>query len=160
MIQKIKNLIFKVLLQEPSAHKLALAVSLGTFIAVSPFFGFHTLMGIVLSLIFQVNMPLTISILYVINNPWSMIPIFMADYAFGHWLFSKVLKLNLIDYNPNFMNFINKQVEYYLGKYISISALSLWEFILGGTILALLSGLIAYPITKHLIKKYENYNSK
>lgn len=160
MIKKIKKLILKVLLQEPSSHKLALSVSLGVFIAVSPFIGFHTIMGIALSLIFKVNMPLTISIIYIINNPWSMIPILMADYAFGHWLFSKILKLNLIDYNPRFMNFINENSKYYLEKYIGIEGLSFWEFILGGTILAIIAGLIAYPLTKKLIKKYENYNSK
>ncbi len=160
MKQKIKNLILKVILQEPSPHKLALAVSLGISIAVSPFIGLHTLIGIASSLILGLNLPLTVSVIYIISNPWSMVPLLITDYVFGHWLFSKILKLDLSQYDPHFMNYINKQLEYYLGKYEFIGKLSLCEFILGGTILAIISGLIAYPITKNLIKKYENYNSK
>ena len=160
MKRKILATIKDIILSEPSAHKLALAISLGVFCALSPFIGLHTAMAIGLSFIFRVNMPLTVAILYLVSNPWTMVPLLIADYAFGHWFFYTILGINLMDYNPSWMGYINRYLESYTQKYMGLHGLSLWELILGGTILALITAIISYPIARRILRKYENNHAK
>ena len=104
--EKILNYICRGINQEQSAHRFALSVSIGVFIAFSPYLFFHTIMIFLLSWFLGLNVVITFAVTYAINNPWTMFFIYMADYLTGDFI------LGLMGYsplmgNPYWMEIIN-----------------------------------------------------
>jgi len=74
-----------------SPHRLAMSFSVGVFIGMSPFLGFHTLLGLIVVWIFRLNTFSIIAGVY-ITNPWTIVPI----YAFSTWVGAKFLGIKEI----------------------------------------------------------------
>jgi len=146
--EKINHIFHKLIRLETSPARLALSVSLGTFIAICPFLGFHTIMLFAFSWLLGLNMVVTFAVAHLINNPWTMIPIFMTDHWFGHWLLSHWGATGWIDSNPWWFHFINNKIQYF-----GFSSFSLWAFIIGGNLLALSFSIMLYPISKKLFAR-------
>ena len=136
-------------LSNASPRQLAFAVSLGTYVAFSPFFGFHTIMLVAAGWLFNLNIPFLIAVGYGINNPWTMIPIYMSGYLFGYWLLHTVAAVPVLTLNPSWMGWFNEKVMVYL----QIKELSFWAFMLGGNVLGILLAIVAYPVTLLILKK-------
>lgn len=149
----MKNFFKKIANSGASPHKLSLAITLGAATAASPFWGIQTWILFPLSWWLKTNTALSITVLYLINNPWTMLPIAAADYYIGDWFLTSILRVDLTSYNPAWMNYINKKVGYYLLKYLGIAELSLWSYIIGGIILSFMVAIITYPIALVLCKK-------
>lgn len=71
----------EILYIKDSPHRLAKSFALGVLIAISPFLGLHTLMGIAACFLFRVNKFVLFVGVYV-TNPWTIIPI----YTFSTWV--------------------------------------------------------------------------
>jgi uncharacterized protein (DUF2062 family) len=130
---------------EKSAHTLALSISIGVFIAFSPYLFFHTIMIFVLSWFLKLNPVITFAVTYAINNPWTMCFVYFADYLVGDF----VLRMSLCSpalMNPSWMNWVNGQLCAYTG----LSGLSFWSFMVGGNLLGVLFGVMLYPIMKNM----------
>ncbi|NWF52559.1 MAG: DUF2062 domain-containing protein [Nitrospirae bacterium] len=69
-----------------SHHKLAFSFSIGVFIGISPFWGFHTMLGLIASWMFRLNTFATISGIYLLPF-WSLLPL----YVFSTWIGIKSL---------------------------------------------------------------------
>lgn len=155
----IKKILYKLVLAERSPTKLALSFSLGTFLAFSPFLGLQTWLAFPLCWISGLNVTVTLTTLYVISNPFTMIPIIISGYMFGSWLFNSVMNLDMIRYNPkwvdSFLGFLARYVID-LKKYLG-TQLCFWCYVFGATILAVTISLILYPIMKrvftHIVRK-------
>jgi uncharacterized protein (DUF2062 family) len=151
----IKKILFKLVLAERSAHKLALSFCVGNFIALSPTIPLQTPLAFLLSWIFRLNPTVVVTSLYLINNPFTMVPIYVINYMFGKWLFEKVLGLNLIQYNPSwvqgFNNFLSKYID--LSNYVGGSGLCMWCLLAGGCLLSLLISIALYPWIKRVFIK-------
>lgn len=158
----IKNFFNRIIPPEVSIKKLSLSFSTGVFIAFSPFIGVHTLMIIIVCWVTGLNLAVTLATSYLINNPWTVLPIMAADYIFGHWLFTKVFNLDLSNYDPAWMEFVNNHIGKYLQQYLGLEKLCLWHFVIGGHILALILALISYPFAKRLFKGliHETHSTK
>jgi uncharacterized protein (DUF2062 family) len=152
-----KKLMERLVKSESSPGKLAWSIALGIFLAFSPYLGFQTLLVFVLSFLFRANAAVVFIILYTVNNPWTMVPIIALDYVFGHWLLESLLGLDLLQYNPSWMDWINKKIGY-LTSYLGVEHLCFWCFFIGGNIIAISCAFISYPFLKRLstkiIKKY------
>lgn len=131
--------------QEKSAHKIAAAAALGTYIAFSPFMGFHTVMVVVLSWFFKLNGPFVFAVNFLINNPWTMGPVYFADYIFGHWLCGNWCMQMLP--NPFFIEYITQ----YAQQYVPLPHFNFWTFMIGGNLLALLLATVAYLFVKYTV---------
>ena len=74
---------------EDSPHELALGTSVGVFVALTPLFGLHTviiiLVAFALPRLMRFNKALAIAACYV-NNPLTFAPILWASYRVGRWL--------------------------------------------------------------------------
>ncbi len=122
-------------------HKISMAFAVGIFIGMSPFFGIHTILGILVAYVFRLNRLATIVGVY-ITNPWTIIPI----YTFSTWVGARCLGIQRI----------LPDVDW---KHITFSGLLndfsplLMPFVLGTVIMATLSGIISYVIIYHLTKK-------
>lgn len=165
MIKRAFKKITDFLLQGQSIEYITFSFCLGIFIACSPFLGFHTALIFALSWLLSTNVAVVFTTVYLINNPITMIPLLALDYIFGQWLFKSVLHIDLLPYNPSWMDWFNNKIGHYLSDYLHIKELSLWTHILGGTILALIVALLTYPIMKpifkYIVKKHnENNNSE
>jgi len=162
LLSKIKKFFINILIEEQNAKKLALTFCLANFIAWSATVPFQTPLLLLLSKIFKLNSKIIFTLVFIINNPLTIIPIYLLDYNFGSWLFNSVLKINIIKYNPTwaekFSNFLNKYIN--LSKIIGESHFCFWCLIIGSLILPIIINIFLYPILKKmfstLIKKYVN----
>lgn len=130
-VQKIKAIILKALVEGITARGLALSASIGIYIAFSPFPGMHTIMMIIATWLFGLHFP-TLFIFTSVNNPWTMIPCFSFDYAFGYWFVHKI-----IGCEPSW--------KISLTKFFGSGSICVWSFLIGGNIIAIVLACICYP---------------
>ena len=76
----------KLVLTETSVQKLTLSFCLGAFLAFSPYIGLQTWLTFPICWFFRLNVTITLASLYLISNPFTMVPIIIAGYALGKWL--------------------------------------------------------------------------
>jgi Uncharacterized protein conserved in bacteria len=144
----------RVMAYERSTHKLALSCGMGVYIAFSPFVGFHTAMVFLFSWIFALNFAVVLAVSMLLNNPWTMIPVYSAGHMFGDWVL-QLFGINHMALNPSWIEGVNS----WLSSHIGLSGISLWAFLLGGNVLGVVLGIVSYP----LIKRYARimrYTSK
>ncbi len=149
---------------EKSSSRLAASFCLGTFIALTPTIPFQTPLLFLLSWLFGLNATVTFAAVYLINNPLTMVPIYIIGYAFGTWFFEKVVGLDLVRYNPwwveNFNTFLSRYVD--IKKHFG-TQFCLWCLLLGGLLFALIVSISLYPFLKrffdHVIRQLEKRKS-
>lgn len=146
---KIKNFFLSLFSKEPSPHKLALAFSLGVYIAISPFPGFHTLMVFLFSWVLGLNFFVMFAVNTVVNNPWTMVPVYAADYMCGDAICYSLFGHNFNTFNPAWMNWFNSMIAHYVG----MQEISLCSFLIGGNVLGIFCALISYPIVRYIFLK-------
>lgn len=146
---KVKGFFSSLLVKEPSPHKLAFAFSAGVYIAFSPFPGFHTAMVFLFAWLLGLNWFVVFAINTIVNNPWTMVPVYAADYLCGNSVCYAVFGHNFMGYNPSWMNWLNSMIAQYLG----LSHVSLCSFLIGGNVLGLACALISYPVVRLIFSK-------
>jgi uncharacterized protein (DUF2062 family) len=151
----MKNFFKKIIPSNTSPQQAAVIITLGAATAVSPFWGIQTWLLFPISWFFKINPAGPIALLYLINNPWTMLPLAAADYYVGWWFTHAILHIDLMKYNPSWMNWVNNKVGNYLMKYLGIQSLSLWSFIIGGIILSIIVAAIVYPTVFFGFKYYK-----
>ncbi len=137
--QKIRYI---VMINDPP-HRVALSLGVGLFIGMSPFLGLHTIIGIAAAWIFKLNKFVTIVGVYV-TNPWTIIPI----YAFATWFGAKLL--NIQEIIPD-INWAEASLSQIANEMKSLLA----PFLLGTTLLGLISGIAGYMIIYILMNRYK-----
>lgn len=142
--QFLKSLVIK----ERSVEKLTLSFCLGVYIAFSPFIGFHTIMVFLFGWLFSLNIAVLLAATYLINNPWTMVPVYVSDYMVGNWLLGRLYG-DTTFINPAWMNWLNNTWTYYTG----IKEISLWAFLVGGNFLGIILALLSYPIMKRIFQR-------
>lgn len=145
IIQRINIFLNSLLLKERSPQKLALSLCIGTYVGFSPFVGMHSLFGFLLAWAFQLNFPVIWIASHIVNNPWTMVPVYSSGYFFGDWLLRGVCGIDSMGMNPAWMGFINGYLTHYIGIRISLCS-----FLVGGNILGMLLASILYPFVKRL----------
>lgn len=126
--------------------KMVRSVSIGLFIAFSPYLGLHNVLIFACAWCFNLSLPLTFIVAH-LNNPWTMTPIYYADYVCGKWLLQQT-GYRIMYANPWWMEHVNYYVRPIFGD-----SLCLWTFLIGGTILAIAIGAVSYFILKQAIKR-------
>ena len=147
MVRKIINFGKQLVLGERTPGKLAYASSIGIFIAFSPFVGFHWLMTLVLAWLLGLNVVAMYTASHIVNNPFTMVFIYLADYKVGNFI-AKLVGIDLFAYNPWWMHWLNTKFAC-----VGIPQLSLIAFLIGGNILGFLAACIAYPFLIHFYKR-------
>jgi uncharacterized protein (DUF2062 family) len=144
--EKLKRLF----LGEPSPKKFAWSCATGVFIAFSPYLGIQTLLIFAAGWLLSLNIPLTFAIVYLVNNPWTMIPIIIMNHAVGMWIGRVIFHTDLSQYNPVFMHALNNRLDQLLTTYTKLHTvkLSLWAYLIGGHVVALTLACITYIVAK------------
>lgn len=153
MFTTLKNKLVQLMRAEKSATRLSKSFCLGTFIALLPIIPFQTPLLLVLNWLLSLNLAVSFTAVYVVNNPITLIPIYAINYAFGVWLFRSILGFDLSIYNPWWVEEGNKFLSRYIDvKYYLGSDFCIWYLLLGGLVLALLVSLFLYPILTKAFK--------
>jgi len=149
ILKWFKNFFEKLVLKERNPNVLALSFSLGAFVAFSPFVCFHTVMIICFSWLFSLNLAVAFAVTWLINNPWTMVPVYSVNYIFGDWFLKRFVGLDPLTINPSWMAPINN----FICKYTGISGISFWSFMIGGNLLGVAISVMLYPIVKVVFRR-------
>ena len=129
----IRSSLRQLLHLKESPHRTALAFAVGTFIAFSPTYGFHTLSVLVCAWAFRLNV-VALMAGSLINNPWTLVPILGATLWTGVQLtgLSQVPAADWADLSV--MAFYTRVKPYAA------------PFVLGGFVLSTIGAAVSYPI--------------
>jgi len=146
--QYLISLFTKLVLKERSPEVLARSVCVGVFISFSPFPGFHTLMVLGFTWLFSLNGAAVFAGAF-LNNPWTMVPFYSADYFFGEFLLRGLCGFETLAFNPSWMTWVNEP----LARYVGIEGVSFWSFMVGGNLLGVLAAGMLYPVLKRIFAR-------
>lgn len=110
----------------------------GIWIAFCPFLGLHTMLVFVCSWLFSLNVAVVLGLSVLINNPWTMLPVYYFDYQVGMYLY--FYTIGQIPENPFWLQF----VLIYMQKNLLIPSFSFWAFMIGGLFVATAAAVITY----------------
>jgi len=143
MIKRLRVKIRKILLLDCPPNRIAAASALGVFVGFSPYIGFHTVIAIGLSFIF--NLPLYPLIVGAyITNPLTFIPVYTACYKVGELITGQTAEMPV--------NF----TEMSLTTVLTTAKTFIFPFFIGAHLLGLILGAITYILTYYLVKKYKD----
>lgn len=149
----LQTIIDKVMNADQSPRRLAASCSLGIFFACSPFLGIQTFLVIGAGMLFHLNITIAMIMLYLINNPITMVPIIIIDYLTGYFFIAYLLGYNIHYAVPAFFTKIDTYVQKKLSSWYPSMHFSLAYYVLGGLIFAFFCSLISYPLLYAWFKK-------
>jgi uncharacterized protein (DUF2062 family) len=141
------------ILERVSAPRMALATVFGIFIALSPFLGLQTPLGIVGALILRVPITYVIAVIYGINNPFiTMVPIILANYITGYFVFTYLIpSWDWVRHNPTWVAWLTNKIQPTVNRYLGLQDLYFWYFIIGGILFA---GVLSIPWYPYFVKLF------
>lgn len=146
---RIRTFLISLVAKERSSNQLAISFCIGTYIAFSPFIGFHTILTFLVAWLLRLNVAVTFSASLLFHNPWTTVPIYGLDYVFGEWLLKTFGGIDTLSLNPPFMASFNETLSYYVG----LPKIAFWSFMIGGNVLGIAISLLLYPIMKRVFSK-------
>lgn len=137
--EKLRNIVYA----KDSPRKVAMSFAVGTFIGVSPFLGFHTVLILAVAWMFRLNKVVALTAAY-ITNPLTLIPI----YTFCIWIGAVLLGVDItavkIDWDDFTMSVLFSELK-----------LIVAPFFLGTTVLGGVGALASYfPVKAAVIKAH------
>lgn len=143
MIASIRTKIKKILQLDASPKRIATASAIGAVIGFSPYIGFHTVISIGISFVF--NLPLYPLIVGAyITNPLTFIPIYTACYKFGELITGQQGSF------PSDFSAMSLTTVFATAKSFIV------PFFVGAHLLGLIIGVFTYILTYYLVKKYKD----
>lgn len=149
MRTRIQKLLYKLVALDPCPYRLTRSFCLGAFVALSPFIGLHTLLIFIFCWLFKLNVAVAFVTATAISNPLTIIPIKTAEYLLGYFITYDLLGIDLLPYNPWWMDWLNRKIDYLLPQH----DICLWYFLIGGNLVALVITAIAYPVMLAIFKR-------
>lgn len=146
---QVRSLAERLVAQERCSHKLALTCALGVFIGISPLIGAHTAMTFLFGWMLSLSIPAVFAVSVLVNNPWTMVPIYSFDHVFGKWLLA-AFNIDYLNLDPAWVESCNV----FLKQHTGITGLSLSAFLVGGNLLAIAISVMLYPLMKRVFTIY------
>ena len=128
---------------DDSPKVIAFSFSIGAFLAFSPFYGLQTLTALLIAVVFRLNKISAIAGTLV-NNPWTMVPIYTADAVCGFFVLGKSLsdipKFAIDDFT-NLSQFLHKVVSIF------------YPLLIGSIIVGMIAAVSSFFIVNFLVTK-------
>ncbi len=138
-ISSYREVLKTIIKLDDTPEKLALSFAVGVYISVSPFFGIHTILIIIISVLFGLNKVAAIAGSWV-NMPWTVPIVYYSEYKIGAFLLNKNIRFSLKPFT----------IEHYLKS----GSDAFWAIFIGSVIEGILFGIIFYFLLKYLIVTY------
>ncbi len=143
----------RLLALDDSPERIALAFTIGVFLAFSPLLGLHTFLGLTIAFAFGLNRP-AILIGVFVNNPWTLVPIYAMGTYVGGWLLGFPPAGSLPDFTWG---------QLLHGSYWA-QLVRHWRMLkpmfFGSTVLASVVASVSYPLALFLISKGRAYRAR
>lgn len=155
----LANLKAHILHPELDENQVAWSFALGLSVAFNPLLGLHTVMVLLFCAIFRrMHRPLMLLTCF-INNPWTMVPIATASAYFGSILRGRGMALNLKGvhwHEITWRSFVSWD-----GFHAMVGMLNpiLRSYLIGGTVLCLLSLPIGFFFMRFLTRRMRRLNT-
>ncbi len=150
----MKSQLKKLLHIEDTPERTAFAFSVGIFLGFSPFLGFHTLAGLLVAFLFNLNRVAVLLGVW-INGPWWLIPYYTLGTWLGMWLLQFQIDMGTIQEIFHSAIRLGFMSSHFWGRILSQWGLFL-SFTVGSLILAFFLSLVAYPLALGSIKFYRS----
>lgn len=135
----VKNQIRRFVALDDTPERIALAFAIGVSISFSPLLGLHTVLGMLIAVLFGLNRVAVFTGLWV-NNPWTLLPVYSAATYLG----KKLVAFPEVSF-PVFHLHELWRSEYWLQLARNWPILK--PLVLGSTIFSVFAGALAYAIT-------------
>ncbi|MBM3893205.1 DUF2062 domain-containing protein [Candidatus Dependentiae bacterium] len=157
IFKKITSSITDSLLNGYTVHGISLAVSIGMYIAFSPFAGLHGVMILASAFLFGLHLP-TVFLVASLNNPWTMIPFYSFDYILGYALVHDFFNLHpTLTFSAHSLDNYWPSLANTLSKCLGSGSICVWSFLVGGNVAGIIAALACYPLVKKLLhRKHSN----
>lgn len=142
-VESLRQYLAQVLHLQETPHRTALAFAIGVFIAFAPHYLFHTASALFVAWAFRLNY-LAVLLGSLLNNPWTLIPILAASLYAGLFLTGASPEVTI-----EWDHLSARNVYESLSPYVV-------PFVVGSSFLALVCGMVAYPIMRWTIIRYRN----
>ncbi len=148
-----KKLVRPIFVIRSSPHSIALGTSLGLFISLTPTVGFQMLLVLVIGTMIGANRIIAILLCW-ISNPITFLPMYYGYYYLG----VKILGLDPWTFG-SFQEKMNQFLETsqdlgYRGTIEMLRHDIIWPLWVGSLIIAVVTALPAYPLTRFLLKRF------
>ncbi len=141
-----------------SVSKVAWSCALGVYLAFSPFLGVQTVLVFIFSFLFRARASIVFAVLYLVNNPWTMVPIFFLDYGLGIWFF-KFLGIDWISLEPSWMRPVSDWLVAHVLHYIGMERIGLLPYFVGGNLIALPLTVLTFFVLRASLVAYQNHHN-
>jgi uncharacterized protein len=158
--KRIKLFVEKIKRLHGDPHYVALGMSIGVFVAITPTIPFHTILAVGLAVLFKASKPAAILGVWV-SNPLTVVFLYIACYKVGHFFFEipgqalKSIEL-LIHHFKSDLELYEKII--YFIEFIKTRLRTFLIMIFGGVILGVPSGVMAYYATKKFAGRLHRKN--
>lgn len=144
---------FRILHVEDSAHRVALAVGLAVAVVWTPAIGLHLLIYLLLAWLCRANMLVGIPFI-LLSNPLTLIPVYYPNYLLGRWM------LGISDPPGNFLQAINLGGGYLrmIQTWWSATAPYMVPLWAGSLVMCFPMGLLAYGLVFHAMRRYQQHH--
>ena len=133
---------------EDSPSRLATAFALGVFIAFSPTIGLHTISCLLLAWAFRLS-KLVVFTAALINNPWTIIPMYGFCLWFGIKITGGEIATPHIEWNELTIS----------NAYIVLKPY-LWSFIAGTLLVGIVAAFLSYFLIYGVVVRYRRVENK
>lgn len=159
---KASRLLDRVKKLQGDPHYIALGMAIGVFVAITPTIPFHTVLAVAMAYLLKASRPAAIIGVWV-SNPFTVVFLYIACYKIGMLLFGHSLGdadtvKELVHAMENdipmkeqlhlFIDFFHTQLKLFFAMNV------------GGVVLGIPGGIVAYVVTKNFIKKLQTQKKK
>ena len=151
MLKYLKDFLNRFARMDTSPKRLAASFCFGVFVSITPTVPFQTPIILGLGWLLGFNTVVAFASSWLFSNPFTLVPVYLIDYAFGVWFFEKVVGFDLVRYNPWWIEKFNG----FLSRYIDVQKhfgtnFCLWCLLFGGLMVALLVSIPLYFILERV----------
>ncbi len=133
-----------------SAERTALAYAAGVFIGFSPFLGLHTLLALLLAVVFRLNRLAVLAGVYT-HLPWFLAPYYGGATVAGAWLLGQAVPPDLGVRIDILMGLPSWQAQ--VEGLLTLLRPFLWSYALGSLLGCTVLAAVSYPLALTFIRR-------
>ena len=141
----LRDFLRRLLLLDQSPHRISLAFAVGVFFGFSPFWGIHTVLGLIAAFVARLNRVAVLIGVWT-NTPWTMAPAASVGTTLGLLVLGMEVKF------PDLPEQSLASRQFWQGAWTEFGHL-LWPFFVGNMVLATLAGTLAYLVMKKILSR-------